>query len=88
MVEKRPNGGGTPSKKDWGRNDAKKQAAEAKKHVKGSESGDMVDERENTPNASEVKPGTKGDKVKQSKDAKKHVKGSVAENRRRVKRRN
>ena len=59
MVEKRPNSGGTPSKKDWGRNDEKRHAAEAKKHVKGSESGDMVEKRKNTPKASEVDPGTK-----------------------------
>ena len=89
MVEKRPNSGGTPSKKDWGRNDEKKQAAEAKKHLKGDGSGSkQIEERPNTPNASEVDPGTKEDELTHSKDAKKHVKGSVAENRRRLKRRN
>ena len=84
MVEKRPNSGGAPSKKDWGRNDEKKHASEAKKHVKGSEGGKkQVEERPNTPNASEVDPGTKEDELAQSKEAKKHVKGSVAENRKR-----
>lgn len=88
MVEKRPNGGGTPGKKDWGRNDEKRHAAESKKHVKGTEGGDMVEERPNTPNASEVDPGVKEDELTHAKEAKKHVKGSVAENRRRLKRRN
>jgi hypothetical protein len=90
MVEKRPNSGGTPSKKDWGRNDEKKHAAEAKKHLKGDGSGSkkQVEERPNTPNASEVDPGVKEDELTHAKEAKKHVKGSVAENRRRLKRRN
>jgi len=84
MVEKRPNSGGTPSKKNWGRNDTKKQAPEAKKHVKGSVGGNkQVEERPNTPNASEVNPGVKGDELTHAKEAKKHVKGSVSENRRR-----
>ena len=87
MVEKRPNSG-SASAKDWGRNDAKKHSSEAKKHVKGTEGGDMVEERPNTPNASEVDPGVKEDELTHAKEAKKHVKGSVAENRKRLKRRN
>ena len=80
MVEKRPNSGGTPPKKDFGRNDAKKHSAEAKKHVSGSVSGDMVDERQNTPKASEVNPGSKKEKKTQPRDVKKHISGSVSEN--------
>jgi hypothetical protein len=88
MVEKRPNSGGEPSKKDWGRNDEKKHAAEAKKHLKGGSSKKQVEERPNTPNASEVDPGTKEDELTHAKEAKKHVKGKVSENtKRRVKRR-
>tara|TARA_Y100000389_G_C17449466_1_gene513744 strand:+ start:288 stop:950 length:663 start_codon:yes stop_codon:yes gene_type:complete len=55
----------------------RKQSAEAKKHMSGSNNSKQVEGRSNTPKVKEVKPGSKGT---QAKEAKAHHKGELDEN--------
>ena len=54
----------------------RKQSAEAKKHMSGSNDSKQVEERPNTPKAKEVKPGSKGT---QAREAKTHRRGELEE---------
>jgi hypothetical protein len=67
---------GSVSEKDWGVNDEKKHASEAKKHVQSmGGASQSSDKGEGMKDA----PVTTAEKKKHAPEAKKHVKGSVSE---------